>query len=63
MVSDSVTRVNDSTQLDSSYDFWWLGLDSSHVEKNGDSTRVTFFTEWLDSCHSQWLATRVRAIL
>ena len=49
MVSDSVTRVNDSTQLDSSYDFWWLGLDSSHVEKNGDSTRVTFFTEWLDS--------------
>jgi len=29
--------------------FWWLGLDSSHVEKNGDSTRVTFFIEWLDS--------------
>jgi len=43
------------TRLDSSHDFWWLGLDLSHVEKNSDSTRVTFFTEWLDS-------TRVRVI-
>ena len=51
--SDSVTRVKDSTWLDSSHDFWWLGLDSSHVEKKGGSTRVTFFTEWLDSSHSQ----------
>ena len=56
--SDSVTR------FDSSHDLWWLGLDSSHVDKNGDSTgvRVTFCTEWLDSCHSQWLETRVEVI-
>jgi len=26
------------TRLDSSHDFWWLGLHTSHVEKNGDST-------------------------
>jgi len=62
--SDSVTRVNDSTLLESRY--WWLGLNSSDVEKNGDSTRVTFFTEWLDSSHSHWLEsqslTRVRVI-
>jgi len=50
-VSDSVTRVTI---------FLWLGLDLSHVEKNGDSTGVTFFTEWLDSSHNQWLETRVR---
>ena len=50
------------TRLDSSHYLWRLGLDSSHVEKNGDSTRVTFFTKWLDSSHSQWLATRVRVI-
>jgi len=54
---DSVTRVNDST-----HDYWWLGLDSSHVEKNGDSTGVIFFTDWLDSSHNQWLKTRVRVI-
>ena len=42
--TDSVTPVNDS-----SHDFLWLGLDTHHVEKNGDSTRVTFFTEWFDS--------------
>jgi len=35
--------------LDSSHDFCWLVLDSSHVEKNGDSIRVTFFTESLES--------------
>jgi len=50
------------TWLDSSHDFWGLGLDLSHVEKNGDSTRVTFFTEWLDSNNSQWLESRVRVI-
>ena len=27
------------TRLDSSHNFLWLGLDSSHVEKNGNSTR------------------------
>jgi len=54
-ISDSVTRVNDWTRLDSSHDFWWLGLDSSHVEKNGDSTQVTYFTECLESSHNQWL--------
>jgi len=27
-------------QCDSSHDYWWLGLDSSHVEKNGDSSHV-----------------------
>jgi len=37
-------------------------LDSSHVEKDGDSTRVTFFTEWLHSSHNQWLEIRVRVI-
>ena len=47
--SNSVTRVNNSTRLDSSHHFWWLGLYSSQVEKNGDSNRVTFFTENLDS--------------
>jgi len=26
--------------LDSSHDFWWLGLDTSHVEKNWNSTRL-----------------------
>ena len=45
--SDSVTRVNDS-----SHNFWWLGLDSSHVEKHGDSIR-------LESCVSQNDSTRV----
>jgi len=38
--SDSVTRVNDSIWLDLSHNFWWLRVDSSHVEKNGDSTRL-----------------------
>jgi len=28
------------TRLDSSHNFWWLGLDSSHVEKNGNSNRL-----------------------
>jgi len=36
----------------SSHDFWWLGFDSSHVEKNGDSTR-------LESRFSQNDSTRV----
>jgi len=34
-ISDSVTRVNDSC-----HDFGWIVLDSSHAEKNGDSTRL-----------------------
>ena len=50
------------TRVDSSHDFWWFGLNSSHVEKNGDSTRVTFFTEWLDSSHNQWPETLFRVI-
>jgi len=60
--SDSVTRVNDSTRLESRFlltrtrlesrwEIWWL-----------DTTRVTFFTKWLDSSHSHWLETRVRVI-
>ena len=56
-VSDSVTRINDSTRVTIFGD-----SDSSHVEKNGDSNRVTlsltFFTEWLVSSHSQWLETQ-----
>ena len=36
--SDSVTRVNESTRITICGD-----LDSTHVEKNGDLTRVTFF--------------------
>ena len=45
--SDSVTRVNGS-----SHNFWWLGLESSHVEKHGNSIR-------LESCVSQNDSTRV----
>ena len=45
--SDSVTRV-----------MIFGDSDSTHVEKNGDSTRVTFFTEPLESQS----VTRVRAI-
>ena len=57
-----IAWLESMTWLDSSHDFWWLGFDLSHVERNGDSARVTFFTEWLDSSHSQWLETRVRVI-
>jgi len=52
--NDSVTQVTifgDSARLESRWNKWWL-----------DSTRVTFFTEWFDSSHSQWLETRVRVI-
>jgi len=60
--SDSVTRVNDTTRLESWFlvtrtrlgsrsEKWWL--DSSHVFH-----RMTR----LDSSHSQWLETRVRVI-
>jgi len=52
--SDSITRVNDSTRLDSSDDFWWLELDSSHVEQNGDST-------WLESRFSQNDSNRIES--
>jgi len=34
------------TRLESCRETWWL-----------DSTRVTFFTTWLESSHSQWLKT------
>jgi len=44
-----MARLESITRLESSHDFWWLGLDSSHVEKDGDSTRVTLFTEWLEN--------------
>jgi len=30
------------SRLDPSYNFWWVGLDSSHLEKNVDSTRDVF---------------------
>jgi len=36
----------------------WFLMTRTQLEsgwKNGDSTRVTLFTEWLDSTHSQWL--------
>ena len=52
-----MTRDNDSTRVTIFGD-----SNSSHVQKNGDSTRVTFFTEWLDPSNSQWLETRVRLI-
>jgi len=43
----------DSSQwLDSSHDIWWLGPDSSYVDKDGDSTR-------LESPFSQNDSTRV----
>jgi len=38
--SDTVTRVNDSTRVTVFGD-----SDSSHLQKNGDSTRITFFIE------------------
>jgi len=61
--SDSVTRVNDSTRLDSSHDFWWLGLNSNHVEKNGDSTRFESRFSQNDSNRLKSQAmTRVRVI-
>ena len=50
-----IAWLESMTRLDSSYDFCWLGLDSSHVKKNGDLTR-------LESCFSQNDSTRVRVI-
>ena len=40
------------SRFDSSDDFWWLGLNSIHVEKNSDSTRV-------ESCFSKNDSTQV----
>jgi len=45
--SDRVTRINDWT---------------TRVTIFEDSTRVTFFTESLDSSRNHWLETRVRVI-
>jgi len=55
--SDRVTRVNDSTQVT-------IFGDSTRVTLRNDimKTRVTFFTEWLNSSHKKWLETRVRVI-
>ena len=52
------------TRVDSRHDLWWLALESSDGEKNGDLNQLEsrFFTEWLESSHSQWLETRVRVI-
>jgi len=71
--SDSVSRFNDSTWLESPFlwfrfnsshvhHFWWCRFDSSHVENDVNSTRITFFTKWLDSNHNQWIKTPVRII-
>ena len=72
---ESMTRLESRflvtrTRLESRWEK--LSLDSSHVFhkmtrlesrfSQNDSTRVTFFTKWLDSNHSQWLETRVRVI-
>ena len=47
--SDSVIPVNDSTRVT--------------LRNDGDSTRVTFFTEWLDSSLKQWLMTKSESSL
>jgi len=48
--SNNVTRVSHPTRLTI-----FGHSDSIHVEKNGDSSRFTFFTEWLDLTHKKWL--------
>jgi len=62
--SDSMTRVNDSTQVKIFGDSIRLTLrndgESTRLESRflpNDSTRVTFFTEWFDSSHNQWLGS------
>jgi len=35
-----IAWLESMTRLDSSHDFWSLELDFSHIEKNGDSTRL-----------------------
>jgi len=60
--SDSVTRVNDSTRLEIRFLVTLTRLESLWEKGWLDSTRVTFFTEWLDSSHNQWLETGVRVI-
>jgi len=47
-----IAWLESMTRLDSSHDFWSLVLDSNHIEKNDDSTR-------LESCFSQNDSTRV----
>jgi len=47
-LTDVVTRVNNSTRVSNFGD--------------SDSTRVTFFTKWLGSCHNQCFETRVTVI-
>jgi len=58
-ISDSVTRVSDSSRVTIFGD-----SDSTRVTltKDGDSPWLTFFPEWLNSSHNQWLETRVRVI-
>ena len=51
-INDSVTRVNDLTRLESRFLVTRTRLESRWEKRWLDSTRVTFFTEWLDSNHS-----------
>jgi len=57
-----IAWLESMTRLDSSHDLWWLGLDSSHVEKNVGSTQLESCFSQNDSSHSQWLETRVGVI-
>jgi len=57
--STRVTIFGDSTRLESRWRKWWVELN--HVEENGESSEVTYFTEWLVSSHNhhnQWLENR-----
>jgi len=53
-VSDSVTRVNDSARLDSRLLVTRTRLESCWEKWWFYSTRVRFFTEWLDSSQSHF---------
>jgi len=57
-ISDSVTRVNDSSRLESRFLLTRTRLESRWEKWWLDSTWVTFSTEWLDSSHSLWLETK-----
>jgi len=59
LTSDVVTRVNDSTRLESRFFVTLTRLESRSAVSCDDSTRVTFFIKWLDSTHIKWLVTRV----
>ena len=49
LTSDVVTRVNDSTRLESRFLVTLTRLESRQAISCDDSTRVTFFIKWLDS--------------